>query len=178
MAGVTPLQKSKNSSLILLQNAPADKCAAVAFSVEYAQHSRNAQETPMTEVMPPPQAVSAERPSTVANYSSNKSGKPLGIYIVVAALTALILLVGYQQAQLARLSGELDTIRGDMRSGETRGHLEALDAKMQEMNTRLSYLDSKIISVDQKAQSALDKIKANEEKADWFGNILRGLGWK
>lgn len=101
-----------------------------------------------------------------------------GIYIAAAILTALILLVGYQQVQLGHLSSELNTLRGDVRGGETRGHLEALDAKLQEMNTRLTYLDSKIMSTDQKAQSALDRIKANEEKADWLGNFLRGLGWK
>lgn len=133
----------------------------------------------MTETMTPPKPASTvEIPASYTPVAAPAGPNQTQTMILIVALIALMLVVGYQQVQIGRLSNELGVVSGDVRSGETRGHLEALDAKLQEMNTRLTYLDSKIVSTDQKAQSALDRIKLNEEKADWFGNLLRGLGWK
>lgn len=105
--------------------------------------------------------------------SRSKRNVMLGSVVLI-----LFFLLGYQQVQIGRLFNELTALRSDAQSGETRGHLQALDARLQEMNTRLTYLDSKIASADQKAQAALDKIRINEEKADWLGNILKTIGWK
>jgi hypothetical protein len=132
----------------------------------------------MTETMMPPKPASPVNTHSYMTPSASVAKSQKSIIVLVVALTALVLIVGYQQMQISRLSSELGVVSGDVRSGETRGRLEALDAKLQEVNTRLTYLDSKIVSTDQKAQAALDRIKVNEQKADWFGNLLRGLGWK
>lgn len=125
-------------------------------------------ETSVTASVPASQLI--DRPQLPKSQAPN--------YVLVAVLTALVLVIGYQQMQIGRLSSDIGVISGDVRSGETRGRLEALDAKLQEINTRLTYMDSKITATDQKAQAAMNRIKMNEEKADWFGNILRSVGWK
>ena len=128
-------------------------------------------------------SFTASSPAAASRTGSSIMGQPgkpsnIKMYIVVAAVTALVLLLGYQQTQIVRLTKELDAVSTDVHSGETRGKLEALDAKLQEINTRLTYFDSKLSATDQKAQSALDKIKTQEEKSDWFGNLLKTFGWK
>lgn len=135
----------------------------------------------MTQPVSTPQAPISSTATPASSYSTSPVPIPRNSapnYLLVVVLTALVLVIGYQQMQITRLSADISVVSGDVRSGETRGRLEALEARQQEMNTRLTYIDSKITATDEKAQAAMNRIKLNEEKADWFGNILRSIGWK
>jgi septal ring factor EnvC (AmiA/AmiB activator) len=112
-----------------------------------------------------------EQPGKVAN-------RPVSRILAGLFLVVCVLFIGYQQIQINRLSNELTTLRKDLRNVEMLDRLNTLEAQLQALNARLNYLDSKIVTTDRKAQTAMDTIKTNEEKADWFGNLLRGLGFK
>jgi hypothetical protein len=97
-------------------------------------------------------------------------------YLTGAVVAGLVMVLFYQQSQISTLSRELGAVNDNVRSSDVRSRLDADDAKLQELNTRLSYMDSKITAVDQKAQISLDKWRAQEKKGNFITDILDNIG--
>lgn len=117
----------------------------------------------------PPDAYS--RTGLPSHSSSN--WKP---YAIGALITALILIIGYQQYQLSTLKRDVGIISNDMRTSDVPQRLDAIDKKLDEVNQRITYEDSKINAVDQKAQTSLDKWRAEENKGNIFTDFIRNVG--
>lgn len=96
--------------------------------------------------------------------------------LVGAFVAGLVLFLMYQQMQLNHLANELGAVNDNMRSSDVRDRLTANDAKLQDLNNRLNYLDSKINAVDQKAQTSLDKWKAQENRGNFFTDAINNIG--
>lgn len=127
----------------------------------------------------------AQQPPTV--YSGPNAGHPgqgslpqsgagfmMKPYLIGAVITFLLVVLVVQQVQINRLSEDLALVSDSVKSSDVRNRLESQEASLGELNTRLSYLDSKINAVDQKAQSALERIKAHEEN-DLIGNMIKSI---
>lgn len=95
-------------------------------------------------------------------------------YLLGAVIAGLFLLMIFQQTQIDRLSKELAIISDNVNATDVRSRLDAEDAKIREINTRLVYLDSKISATDEKAQLAVNTLKAQQEN-DIFGNVMKNI---
>lgn len=95
-------------------------------------------------------------------------------YLLGATVAILLAFLVFQQVQISHLSQELQQINDSVKSSDVRTRLDAADTKLQDVDQRLSYLDSKINATDQKAQTSLDKWKAQEDN-DFFGNMVKGI---
>ena len=95
-------------------------------------------------------------------------------YILGAVVAVLALLLIYQQTQINRLSQELSLVNDHLKSSDVRDRLDAHEAKLEAIDTRLTYLDSKITAADAKGQTALAKLKAQEDN-DIFGNAIKNI---
>lgn len=115
-----------------------------------------------------PAAPNAMRHGTIPAPSPMKS------LLVTVILVALVGMVVYQQGQINRLNKELGLVSDNLKSSDFKDRLDAHEAKLETLNTRLSYLDSKISASDEKAQVALNKLKAQEDN-DIVGNAIKAL---
>jgi hypothetical protein len=134
-----------------------------------------------------PQAGYATQPNAFRPDFSNRSPQPqlgnpsgsVGNSLLKPAvlLTALVILgatLVYQQTQINRLSQELGLVNDHLKSSDVRDRLDAHDTKLDELNARLTYLDSKVSATEGKAQSALAKLKEQEDN-DFIGNAIKAL---
>lgn len=121
-----------------------------------------------------PNSLSAPVNQPASQTGQSVSGFLMKPYLVGAVIAGLVLVLVYQQIQISHLSKELTQVADSMKSSDVRTRLESQEATLGELNTRLAYLDSKINATDQKASSALSRIKAHED-ADIIGNAIKGL---
>ncbi|HEY9688023.1 MAG TPA: hypothetical protein V6C52_13700 [Coleofasciculaceae cyanobacterium] len=129
---------------------------------------------PSPERIPTPtDPILSRYPAFNQQASKQAAWKPYAIGAVVAALC---LFIGYQQTQINRLSRDVGTLTNDMKTSDVPMRIDNLDDKLDEVNNRLSYLDSKITATDQKAQSALEQVKAQEKAGNFVGNFLNSMG--
>lgn len=126
-------------------------------------------------VAPPVQPVTISAPATVPVVVAK--APQWQAYLMGAVIAGLVLILVYQQMQLNRLTSDLGAVSNDVRKSEVlQSRLDAGDEKLQALNNRLSYLDSKINAVDQKAQTSLDKWRAQESKGNFFGDLVKNIG--
>jgi uncharacterized coiled-coil protein SlyX len=104
-----------------------------------------------------------------ASISPNKAMQP---YLVGGVIVALVLFLAYQQTQINHLTSELSSVTDSVKSSDVKTRLESQEHTLDELNARLAYLDSKINATDQKAQNALNRIKAHEDQ-DVIGNMIK-----
>jgi hypothetical protein len=116
-------------------------------------------------------AFQASNAASSQSVNALKQGQP---YIVGGIIVALVLFLGYQQMQISKLTNDLSTVTDSVKSSDVKSRLETQEQSLGELNTRLAYLDSKINATDQKAQEALNRIKAHEDN-DVIGNMVKGL---
>jgi uncharacterized coiled-coil protein SlyX len=95
-------------------------------------------------------------------------------YLVGGVIVALVLFLAYQQTQISHLTSELSSVTDSVKSSDVKTRLESQEHSLDELNTRLAYLDSKINATDQKAQNALSRIKAHEDQ-DVIGNMIKSV---
>ena len=110
-----------------------------------------------------------------ANVNHNGSGSWLANPVIL--LTALVILgamVAYQQTQLNRLGQEVGLMSNHLKTSDVSDRLDAHEAKLQALETRITYLDSKIAATDEKSQVALNKLKAQEDN-DFFGHAIQSI---
>lgn len=131
--------------------------------------TRYASEHPVkTESSPAFQVSSAPSSQSI---NTLKQGQP---YIIGGIIVALVLFLGYQQLQISKLTNDLSNVTDSVKSSDVKSRLETQEQSLGELNTRLAYLDSKINATDQKAQEALNRIKAHEDN-DVIGNMVKGI---
>lgn len=119
--------------------------------------------------------VTAQNPaSPYGNGSPASSFKNMQPYVIGGVIVALVLFLGYQQIQINRLTSDLSLVSDNVKSSDVKNRLESQEHSLGEMNSRLAYLDSKINATDQKAQEALNRIKAHED-SDVIGNMIKGI---
>lgn len=106
--------------------------------------------------------------------SQSDAGSAMKPYLVGAVIAALVAFLVVQQVQISHLSKELQQVSDNVKSSDVRTRLESQEESLDELNSRLAYLDSKINATEQKAQAALSRIKAHEE-ADVIGNMIRSI---
>jgi uncharacterized coiled-coil protein SlyX len=106
-----------------------------------------------------------------ASFFQNKAMQP---YLVGGVIVVLVLFLAYQQVQINHLTSELSSVTDSVKSSDVKTRLESQEHSLDELNTRLAYLDSKINATDQKAQDALRRIKAHEDN-DVIGNMIKTL---
>jgi hypothetical protein len=111
---------------------------------------------------------------TYGTASQPSGGWAMKPYILGAVVTSLVLVLVYQQTQISRLSKDLGQVNDNLKSSDVRDRLDSHERKLEELNTRLTYLDSKVSATDGKAQAALAKLKAQEDN-DFFGNAIKNL---
>lgn len=114
------------------------------------------------------------RTSTAPYGSPASSFKTMQPYVVGGVIVALVLFLGYQQIQINRLTSDLSLVSDNVKSSDVKTRLESQEHSLGEMNSRLAYLDSKINATDQKAQEALNRIKAHEDN-DVIGNMMKSI---
>jgi len=102
------------------------------------------------------------------------AASPVKSFLVTILLVALVGMVVYQQGQINHLNQELGMVSDNLKSSDFKDRLDAHEAKLEALNTRLAYLDSKISASDEKAQVALNKLKAQEDN-DIFGNAIKAI---
>jgi uncharacterized protein HemX len=102
------------------------------------------------------------------------ANSPLKPMVLVIALVVLGAALVYQQTQINHLNQEMGLVNDHLKSSDFRDRLDSHDAKLDELNARLTYLDSKVSATDGKAQSALAKLKEQEEN-DIIGNAIKAL---
>ena len=102
------------------------------------------------------------------------SGFAVKPYLIGGVIAVLVAFLVAQQVQISHLSNELQAVSDNVKSSDVRTRLESQEESLDELNSRLAYLDSKINATDQKAQAALSRIKAHEE-ADVIGNMIRSI---
>lgn len=117
---------------------------------------------------PPPHAAGVNSTSQLAGSWAMKP------YVFGAVVAALVLVLVYQQTQISHMAKDLSLINDHLKSSDVRDRLDAHDAKLAEINSRLTYLDSKIGATDEKAAAALAKLKAQEDN-DFFGNAIKSI---
>jgi len=103
--------------------------------------------------------------------AANPLMKPMVMIAVVVVLGSALV---YQQTQINRLNQELGLVNDNLKNSDVRDRLDAHDTKLAELNSRLTYLDSKISAIDGKAQVALTKLKEQEDN-DIFGNAIKAI---
>jgi hypothetical protein len=106
--------------------------------------------------------------------AAQSEGATLKPYLIGAVIAVLIAFLVVQQVQINHLSKELQQVSDNVKSSDVRTRLESQEESLDELNSRLAYLDSKINATEQKAQAALSRIKAHEE-ADVIGNMIRSI---
>jgi hypothetical protein len=108
----------------------------------------------------------------------NALERPAGVvmkpYLIGAVIAVLVAFLVAQQVQISHLSKELQQVSDNVKSSDVRTRLESQEESLDELNSRLAYLDSKINATEQKAQTALSRIRAHEE-ADVIGNMIRSI---
>jgi len=129
------------------------------------------QPSPETSTASPAYGQSAQTPVTANHTAALKNTQP---YLIGGVIVALALFLGYQQMQISKLTSELSTVSDSVKSSDVKTRLESQEHSLGELNSRLAYLDSKINATDQKAQEALNRIKAHEDN-DVIGNMIKGL---
>lgn len=95
-------------------------------------------------------------------------------YLIGGLIVALVLMLGYQQTQIGKLNNDLSTVTDSVKSSDVKTRLETQEHSLEELNNRLAYLDSKVTATEQKAQEALNRIKAHEDN-DVIGNMIKGI---
>ncbi len=127
---------------------------------------------------PQPSAFTASQPQSTLSAFPASNEKPATSnvkgYVTIGIIVALVLFLAYQQIQISKLTSDLSTVSDSVKSSDVRTRLETQEQSLGELNTRLAYLDSKINATDQKAQEALNRIKAHEDN-DIIGNMVKGL---
>lgn len=134
-----------------------------------------------------PQTSYATQPNAFRPDFSNRSPQPslagqseaggnslLKPFVLVAAFVILGVTLVYQQNQINRLNQELGLVSDNLKSSDVRDRLDAHDTQLQELNARLTYLDSKISATEGKAQVALAKLKEQEDN-DFIGNAIKAI---
>lgn len=106
------------------------------------------------------------------NQSAGNSLLKPAVLIVALAIMASMLV--YQQNQIGRLNKELGLVNDNLKNSDVHDRLDAQETKLQELNNRLTYLDSKVSATDEKAQIALNKLKIQEDN-DFFGNAIKAI---
>lgn len=120
---------------------------------------------------PPMPTGSGTTPPGNGSFFQNKAMQP---YLMGGVIVALFLFLAYQQTQISHLTSELSSVTDSVKSSDVKTRLESQEHSLDELNTRLAYLDSKINATDQKAQNALSRIKAHEDN-DVIGNMIKSV---
>ena len=126
---------------------------------------------PNAPLSPPLSTGSGTTTPGNGSFFQNKTMQP---YLVGGVIVALVLFLAYQQTQINHLTSELSSVTDNVKSSDVKTRLESQEHTLDELNTRLAYLDSKINATDQKAQNALSRIKAHEDN-DVIGNMIKSV---
>ncbi len=97
-------------------------------------------------------------------------------YVAGALITGFAILVGYQQVQINGLNQQLSQINDNVKGTDLRNQIEAHGSKLEALDARMTYMDSKLAAVTQMAQASQEKWHEQESKGNIFQQAVKNIG--